>query len=236
MNDAATKTVVIVPAQPTAEETLGKEISAFEAQAASFVIASDVDYAEASEIIKRAKAMQKSIEEYWEPLRVSAKKAYDDVLSHKKTMLDPMKRVESILKGKMADYLTEQERQRKAREEELKKLALAEADKKLAESIAASEAGDDEAAEYAMAEAEVLEAAAVNSVIPKQSVKASGVSVSKAWKITSIDNSKVPIELNGFELRPVDEAAVMRLIKASKGAISIPGVKYEETATISIRA
>lgn len=51
--------------------------------------------------------MQKKVKKYWEPLRVSAKSTYDDVLARKKEMLDPLEAAEKILKGKMGDYSME---------------------------------------------------------------------------------------------------------------------------------
>ena len=41
--------------------------------------------------------------------------------------------------------------------------------------------------------------------------------------------------LAGIELRPVDQAAVMRLIRASKGQIEIPGITYRQVAKMSFR-
>lgn len=240
MNGAATKAVKPI-AEPdlvldTAKEKLGEEVSAIELQAEGVVITTDQDYSMAGEATSNVKRMQKKVEEYWEPMRVSTKKAYDDVLAHKKEMLDPLKKAEQILKGKMSGYLLEQERKRKEQEEAMRKLAEAESDRKLQEAIDASNAGDTAAAEFAMAEAEVYDAAAATSAIAKQTPKANGVSTSKSWKITSIDSKQVPVEFSGMELRPVDEKLVMQLIKASKGKIVIPGVKYEETVTISVRS
>lgn len=240
MNDAATKAAKAVAdaslVLDTAEEKLGEEVSAIELQAESVVIATDEDYSMAGEATSNVKRMQKKVEEYWEPMRVSTKKAYDEVLAHKKEMLDPLKKAEQILKGKMSGYLLEQERKRKEQEEAMRKLAEAEADRKLQEAIDASNAGDAAAAEFAMAEAEVYDTAAATSAIAKQTPKAEGVSTSKAWKITAIDSKQVPVEFCGMELRPVDEKLVMQLIKSSKGKIVIPGIKYEETVTISVRS
>lgn len=66
-------------------------------------------------------------------------------------------------------------------------------------------------------------------------VKVKGVSKSKTWKIVGVDASHVPVEINGMVIRPVDEKAILRIIKASKGTIRIPGVIYEETTQISAR-
>lgn len=239
MDNAATKTANMpekILVLNATEQELDREVSAVEYQAQSVIISNDDDYEKAGSATSDVKKMQKKVEEYWEPMRVSAKKTYDDVLAHKKEMLDPLKKAERILKGKMSDYILEQERKRKEQEKAMRRLAEAESDRKLQEAIDAQNRGDEAAAEFAMAEAEVFDDAAVNGAIAKQSPKAMGVSTSKAWKITSIDSSQVPIQLNGMELRPVDEKLVMQLIKASKGKIVIPGVRYEETVSISVRS
>ena len=43
------------------------------------------------------------------------------------------------------------------------------------------------------------------------------------------------MEIAGAVIRPVDEAAIMRLIRATKGGIVIPGVEYAEKARMSFR-
>lgn len=72
----------------TAEEALSREVSIYEAEALRMVVASDEDFARAGEALKEVKRMQKKVTEYWEPLRVSAKKNYDVVLAHKKEMMN----------------------------------------------------------------------------------------------------------------------------------------------------
>lgn len=240
MNDVATKeTQKLCEASlvlDTTESKLGEEVGIVEIRANQVVISTDDDYKSAGLATSEVKRMQKKVEEYWEPMRASAKKTYDDVLAHKKEMLEPLKKAEQILKSKMSDYLLEQERKRKEQEEAMRKLAEAEADRKLQEAIDASNAGDTAAAEFAMAEAEVYDTVAATSALAKQTPKAEGVSTTKAWKITAIDSKQVPVEFCGMELRPVDEKLVMQLIRSSKGKIVIPGIKYEETVTISVRA
>lgn len=217
------------------EGDLKREVTLAEQQAQSVTVASDEEYASAGEFTKSVKKMQKKVKEYWEPLRVSAKATYDDILARKKQMLDPLESAEKILKSKMSAYSMEKEKKRKAQEEAMRKLAEQEMARKLEEAAKAEAVGDSLGAEYAMAEAEVMEDVSISGGIRSQAPKANGVSQSKTWKITSIDSSLVPVTFSGVEIRPVDEKAVMRLIKESKGTISIPGVQYEETVSISIR-
>ena len=137
----------------------------------------------------------------------------------------------------MSEYAMEQERIRLAREEEMRRAAKEEADRLLAEAIEASNSGDDAGADSALAVAEVYDDVA--AMTPKGKApkpKAEGVSLSRSWKITGIDSSKVPISFNGTEIRPVDTAAILRLIKEAKGQISIPGVTFAEDFIVSAKA
>ena len=101
--------------------------------------------------------------------------------------------------------------------------------------MAAEATGDALGAEMAMMEAEVMDDAAAVATVHLAAPKTKGISSRKGWEITGIDPDKVPVTLNGVVIRPVDEKAVMALIKASKGTIQIPGITYRETAIISTK-
>lgn len=217
------------------EQELGSEATAIVQVANSTVIASQQDYEKAAGILKDVKRIQKQVKEYWEPLRVSAKKAYDGVLEKKKQMTEPLDKAERILKGLMSTYTIEQEKKRKAREEAMRRAAQMEADRMMEEAIAAEAAGDTAGAAAAMEEAEVMDEVAATGKVTTSAPKAAGVSTSKAWKIVSIDPDKVPVKVGAVEIRPVDQAAVMRLIREAKGDIEIPGIKFEESVQISVR-
>ena len=119
------------------EDTLTQEASLIEQQASSVVVTNDAEYAVAGDLTKAVKQMQKKVKDYWEPMRVNAKAAYDEVLAHKKEMLDPLEAAEKILKGKMGDYSMEKERKRRAQEEAMRKLAEQEMNRKLEEAARA---------------------------------------------------------------------------------------------------
>lgn len=219
----------------TAERSLGEEVSLVEQNAAGVVVHDSASYEQAAEITRTIKQMHKRVTDYWEPLRVSAKKTYDDVLGKKKRMIEPLEKAERILKGKMGAFVAQQEAERRAREEAARKAAQEEANRRLEEAAALEKAGDALGAEMAMAEAEVYDDAAAGIVVSGKAPKVDGVSTSKSWEITSIDPDKVPVEIAGVVIRPVDEKAVARLIKMSKGQIKIPGIEYKETVSVSIR-
>jgi hypothetical protein len=217
-----------------AQREMDKQASEIEFRAHDVVVSNEYEYIQAGELLKAVKQQQKKVKDYWEPMRISAKESYDNILAHKKAMLEPLEKAEMIIKEKTTTYIKEQERIRRAQEEKLRKLAAQEVDSKLELAARAEAEGDTVGAEYAMAEAEIMDTISVN--VKAQTPKASGISHSKTWRITAIDSSKVPVSFGGVEIRPVDERAVLRLIKESKGTIHIPGVVFEETVTTSVRA
>lgn len=218
------------------ENKLGRQVSLIEQKAESVVVDSDDGFAYAGELTKQVKQMQAKVTDYWEPMRKTTYEAYKSVTDHKKEMLDPLASAEKILKKKMGAYTLHKEKERREREEELRRQAEAEMNRKLEEAAKAESEGDALGAEMAMTEAEVMENVATTAVIKTEApVAMKGVCTTKTWKITKVDPTTVPTHVQGVEIRPVDEKAVLRLIKATKGAIKIPGITYEEDVTVSVR-
>lgn len=243
MNTAVKENVVaVIPprrkpqeaAAPAAEEKIleagSKDITG---KVDSIIIETEADYGEAAEYGKRVKAQIKAVKDYWKPLKENAAKAHKEICAREKEMLAPLQEAESTLKGAMSSYLLEQEKKRLEQEERMRRLQEAEAERLLNEAVESERNGDAEEAAARMEYAETL-ATASTVVQGKPAPKVSGVSASTDWEIESIDVSKVPTEVAGVIIRPVDEAAVKRLIRMSKGAVQIPGVVYKKTTKISL--
>ena len=150
--DTAEENVTVMNAE---ESKLGNEVSLIEQRAEAVVVASGADFEDAGLFLKQIKQAQKQVKDYWEPLRVSAKKSYDEVLTHRKEMIEPLEKAEKIVKTKVNEYSAEQERKRREQEEAMRRLAQAEIDRHLNEAAEAEANGDAVGAEYAMAEAEM---------------------------------------------------------------------------------
>lgn len=231
--DTAEESVVVMNAE---ENKLEKEVSQIEQRAEAVVVATAADFEAAGAFLQQIKQAQKQVKGYWEPLRVSAKKSYDEVLAHRKEMIDPLDKAEKIVKDKVNEYRVAEERKRREQEEAMRRLAQAEVDRRLSEAAEAEANGDAVGAEYAMAEAEMMEGVSITGGVQTQMPKVKGISQSKTWELceNECDWSQVPVSLAGVELRPVDKAAVIRMIKMSKGQIQIPGIKYRETFVTSV--
>ncbi len=229
--------VATVPqAEIVDEQQLSHDVTDIEFQAESLVIQTDEDYAFAGEFGKMLKKKASQVTTFFKPMKDSAYQAHKAVCDREKAMLTPLRNAEKIIKQAISAYDEEQKRKRREAEEAARQAAEAERERKMREASELEAAGDNEGAEAAFEEAAIMDDAASYAVVPATAApKVSGVSTSKDWEIVEIDPKAVPLAVAGVEIRPVDKAAVMRLIRTSKGQIEIPGITYREVAKISFR-
>ena len=236
MNNTEEKIVAVVePQEAPGEEKLATEVTDIEVRAEALLVADDQQYTEAGEFGVLLKQKMAEVTAFFAPMKKAAHDAHKQICDREKQMLAPLKNAESILKKSMGAYAMQKERERRAAEEAARRLAQEEADRKLAAAIKAEETGDQAASNAAMLDAEIADAASRMVTVENGTPQAKGVSVRRDWEITDIDLSKVPTSVAGVLIRPVDTAAVMKLIRASKGAIQIEGITYRETANMSFR-
>ena len=216
------------------EQEMQTNILLIENDAATLSILNDQQYQEAGEFVKMVKANMKTVKDYFAPMKEAAHKSHQAVCEREKEMLDPLLKAEKTCKAQMAEYLRRKQEEARKQEELMRRLAQEEAEKKLAEAIKAEKNGDDEAAALAFAQATVAEQVGSNTVVQAFAPKVAGISTSKDYEIILMDHNAVPITVSGVVIRPVDEKAIMKLIKASNGTIQIPGIKYRETVRMSV--
>lgn len=238
MGKEVTESVVAtieVPTEAAKEIEIKQEVGLVETRAKEMIISTDEEYEKAAEFGQQIKAKAKVVTDFFKPMKDSAYQAHKAVCDREKTMLKPLQDAEKTLKKSMTAYLQEKERKRKELEAKLQREAEAERERMLNEAATLEAEGKTEEAEAVLMDAQVTESVATKAVVTMDVPKAKGVSSSKDWEIEDIDKEKVPVNFAGVEIRPVDEKAIMRLIRASKGSIQIPGIKYKETMKMSIR-
>lgn len=235
MKGTETMVATVPQAEVVEEQQLTRDVTDIEFRAESFIILSDEDYVKAGEFGKLLKQKAAEVITFFKPMKDSAYQAHKAVCDREKTMLTPLKNAEKSIKRAMSNYITEKERKRQEAEEAARRAAGEERERKLLEAVELEAAGDKDGAEAAMIEAMVMDEAAAYPVPAVAKQKVSGVSTSTDWEIVSIDSKTVPLAVAGVELRPVDQAAIMRLIRVSKGQIEIPGITYRQIAKISFR-
>ena len=216
-------------------QELQKQAQGIELQAEMMTVTDDDGYKAAGEFGRIIKARSADITDFFKPLKDAAFKAHREICDKEKEMLDPHNSAEKIQKKSMGDYAAEVERKRREEEARIKAEAEAEAQRALAEALKLEAEGEIGAAAAAMQTAEMTEHYAQTAAIIADKPKASGISSGADWEIVDIDSRTVPDELSGIVIRPVDTAAVIRIIRASKGTISIPGISYRQIQKIGFR-
>ena len=217
------------------EEELTVQVSDIETIANTLVVLDEKDYEAAGEFGVKLKTKIAEVTEFFAPMKKAAHEAHKNVCDREKQMLAPLKSAEATLKKTMGEYVTKKERERREAEERARKLAREESERKLTEAAEAERKGDIAASEAALLDAEISDTASRSITINKQQSYVKGVSAKTDWEITDIDASKVPDDVMGVTIRPVDEKAVIKLIRASKGKVQIPGITYKEVSKMSFR-
>ena len=223
-----------VQAEPTIENEQKSSVVKIYEQAQMLTINTAQDYDGAAEFTKQVKALSKRIKDYWAPLKKAARDAWQSLVDREKELLKPLEQAENEVKKKMAAY------QRKVQEEEraarllAEKLKKEEAERLLAEATKAAEEGREMESEILLAQAEIIETS--QPAVQMQAPKATGVSTRTLYRARIVDESKVPVEVAGVVIRPVDLAAVNKMAQASKGKIQIPGIEIYEEQSVAVRA
>lgn len=225
----------VSPAPAEEEKALSQSVSEIEKMASAIVINSEDDYKSAAEFGRMLKQRIAQVTEFFAPMKKAAHEAHKNICDREKAMLDPLKNSEATTKARMSNWFMDQEKIRRAEEERLRKQAEEEAARKLEEAIKLEEQGKAKEAEAAVATAAVIDTVAKNIAVVADKPKANGVSTTTDWEITGINNDVVPCSFAGINIRPVDTAAVKRLIKASNGTVDIPGIEYKAVARMTFR-
>lgn len=225
--------VAVAVVAPADEQKLTTEVTYIEFQAEAMLVTNDDEYTQAAEFGKIIKQKAAVVTEFFKPMKDSAYQAHKAICDREKAMLAPLKNAEATVKKTMGAYVQEQERKKREQEEALRRAAEAERERLLKEAAEKEKAGDTDGMEESLAEAVVMDEAMTFSAPTRATPKVSGVSTGKDWEIVKIDDSVVPISFAGMLIRPVDDKAVLRMIRASKGQIQIPGIVYKEVAKMS---
>ena len=222
-----------IKAEPTIENEQKSSAIKILEQAKILTINNPTDYEGAAEFTKQVKTLNKRIKDYWEPLKKSARASWQSLVDREKELLTPLEQAETEVKKKMAAY------QRKVQEEEraarllAEKLKREESERLLQQATEAAEKGNEMESEILLAQAEIIET--TKPVIQMQAPTARGISTRTMYKAKIVDESKVPVEVAGVTIRPVDISAINKLAQASKGKLQIPGIEIYTEDSVSVR-
>ncbi len=190
------------------------------------------EYESTIALIQKLKQYEATVVEYYAEAKKKAHDIHKGICDEEASYLRPIRHAINIGKKAVSDYLAAKEAEKRRKEEELRAAARAEAERIMAEAAKLESQGLDASD---LIEEAVLTESVGNSMIVETKKENNGASTRKDWKITSVSTAEVPCEIAGVVIRPVDETAILRLIRATKGTIKIPGIEYQESSTIIVR-
>lgn len=218
----------------TTEQDIVQNNALIEQDAKQLSITTDEEYEQAADFAKTIASRKKIVTDYFAPMKKAAHDAHKQVCDRENQLLEPLKTAETMCKNAMRLYMAKKQEEARRREAEMRRLAEEEAKRQLEEAQKLEDEGKKEEADHALSQAVVAEQLGSSAFVSSDAPKVKGVSHSRDWEIVSIDESLVPVAVSGAVIRPVDQAAIKRLIKATGGTITIPGVQYRETVNLSI--
>jgi hypothetical protein len=207
---------------PDIHETESAALATVDRLNAVAVIHDAADYAACGELWKAGRAMMDAISEAYDSIIAAAHKAHKEAVAKKKSFYDPVEEATRKVKGLMAAYDTERERERQAEQRRLEEEARArESERKLAEAIRAEADGNQAQAYAILAEPVVVAPAFVPKAVPKIE---GGPVYREIWKVRVVDAALIP-----REYLIVDEQKLGQMARALKGQLNVPGAEaYSE--------
>jgi hypothetical protein len=233
-----TPEAVVVPTAEPIEDRITRLGDHLLSKVMAFVRTADVavvdtaSLEQATELRAAIGAMEKEAEAYFEPEKKRFYGWWKAACARENAVRDPLKRLDTKIKTAISDYLTEQTRQREARERELAETQRKlDHDRALAEAAALATCGD-----HALAEAVVAEAIAAPMpvVVLKDETKSIVSTVRRwYWRFSGgpkdITQTPPKILVRSLNLIPreflcVDEKKVGAYVRSMKSSAVIPGI------------
>lgn len=172
------------------------------------------------------KKRMKTIDDKLVPKKDAAHKLWKSIVALIDELKAPYLELEAHFKRQIAAYNAEQERIRREEEARLREIARkAEEERRLAEALEAEAAGQSEEAAAILDEPVFVPPPVVEKMTPK----VEGVSFTKVWKFEVTHPNMIP-----REYLSIDTVKIGGVVRATKGAIQIPGVRI--WAEDSVRA
>lgn len=184
-------------------------------------VVDQMSFAAANDLIGRLQTVRKEVVARFADPKKKAAEAHKAVCELEKSFLAPVDEKIRLLKDSTTNWYAA-EQKRIAAEEERKR--------KDAEALAALSAEAEESGETALA-AEAVVAAALEQATVTVMPKCAGTSMREVWKAVVEDIAKIP-----REYLIVNQAMLDKVAQATKGAIPIPGVRFEKTFVNATRA
>lgn len=174
-------------------------------------------------LIVQVKDFIKGINDLFDPPIKKAHEAHRAMIAAKKEIADPLLNAERVLKSAVKDYLVEEERTRKAAEDQRK----FEQEALLAKLEAEREKNDTKAADETFEQIEEIHA---ESMKVEEAPQMTGLTKKTLirWRVSDLD-------LVPRDLLTIDKAKVDEIVKRMKLDAEIPGIEIYEDVSIAMK-
>ena len=175
----------------------------------------------AVDFIKSIKSVSKKVAEFFAPMKTSAHKAWQAVVSREKEFVLPLETAEKNIRSKISNYNAGVE----AHNREIERKRIEEEQRLLQERLDIQNALKNEGFQVEESDLPVISPVVVEQKI---STRIPGsLSYRTDYNVMVYDEDKVPIMFEGVEIRPVDIKKLMEIARKSNGNANIPGVAFE---------
>lgn len=195
------------------------EALALVAQSGSIMVRTQTEYLTAAGILKTVKTKAAELDTLRKSMTRPLDEAKKRIMDFFRAPTEALDRMERTVKDAMVAFDREQERLRLAEEERLHKLREAEEARLAAATASAAAAGDLDALDSAI-EQQQMAASAPIPVVSSATPQVAGISKRTVWRWRLVDLSRVP-----RDYLVLNETMVWELVRASGGAIQIPGIE-----------
>jgi hypothetical protein len=197
------------------------------AKAQALEIKDNPQYFTATDFLKGIKALEKEVEDTFDPIIEKSHLAHKEALSQKDKYFKPLVNAERLIKSKIGEFLVIEERKRKEAEDKLRR----EADKKREE---LERKAEEAAANGKESKAEQYQEKANNVVAPTLAPtveKVEGISFRENWYAEVTDINLLPKTY----MLP-DMVKLNKFAKAMKDSVAVPGVTFKCEKIVSSSA
>jgi len=205
------------------EQEIKKQSSLIVRKAVKVTVTDQKSLSVAETILVQVKDIIKGVIEYFEDPIKKAHAAHKAILAKKNEALDPLLKAEKFLKNAVKDYLVEEERARRAAEEQRK----FEQEALLSKLDTERDKGDTKAADKTFEKIEEIHEKSMKIEETPQMVGVTKKTLIR-WKVSDLD-------LVPRDLLTVDKPKVDEIVKRMKMNASIPGIEVYEDVSIALK-
>lgn len=219
------------------KKDLQEQVDLIKQTAESIVISNEEELQQATDFIKEVKEKQQVVKDFYDPMVKATKKSYDEVKAERDNLLNPLKDTEQEMRGLMNDYNNKILQLQRAEEERIRR-EKEEQQKKLAETQANIANGNNAEAQKQVTE--VLNSTTLSERTVKIP-KIAGMQTRTVYKIEITDITQIPTTINNVpivELSKVGKDYLLQQYKIMKSIgkeFKISGIDIKEEVTTVIK-